>query len=133
MTQKVDFLGIGVQKAGTSWLWKNLRQHPSIWMPPRKELHYFDRSLNYPSPSYLVSQYLINRLLGKEHYNKQFRKILISELGGAIYKKDWERFRWSLRYCLGTYNDDWYLSLFKLGEGKLKGEITAGACHLCEE
>ena len=125
MTQKVDFLGIGVQKAGTSWLWKNLRQHPSIWMPPRKELHYFDRSPNYPSPSYLASQYLVNRLFGKEHYNKQFRKMLVRELGGAIKKKDWERVRWNLRYCLGTYNDDWYLSLFKFGEGKLKGEITA--------
>ena len=125
MTQKVDFLGIGVQKAGTSWLWKNLRQHPSIWMPPRKELHYFDRSPNYPSPSYLASQYLVNRLFGKEHYNKQFRKMLVRELGGAIKKKDWERVRWNLRYCFGTYNDDWYLSLFEFGEGKLKGEITA--------
>lgn len=31
-----DFLGIGAQKAGTSWLWENLRRHPGIWMPPRK-------------------------------------------------------------------------------------------------
>jgi hypothetical protein len=25
---------------------------------------------------------------------------------------------------MGTYNDDWYLSLFKGGQGKVKGEIT---------
>ncbi len=36
------FLCIGAQKAGTSWLYANLNQHPSIWMPPLKELHYFD-------------------------------------------------------------------------------------------
>lgn len=46
-----DFLGIGAQKAGTTWLWENLRQHPEIFVPDKKELHYFDnkfdRSLRY--------------------------------------------------------------------------------------
>jgi hypothetical protein len=37
-----DFLGIGAQKAGTSWLWENLRRHPEVFVPERKELHYFD-------------------------------------------------------------------------------------------
>ena len=36
------FLCIGSQKAGTSWLFEQIRQHPDIWMPPIKELHYFD-------------------------------------------------------------------------------------------
>lgn len=38
-----DFLGIGAQKSGTTWLEKNLRTHPKIWMPKRKEIHYFDK------------------------------------------------------------------------------------------
>jgi hypothetical protein len=29
-----DFLGIGAQKAGTTWLHHNLRSHPDIWPPP---------------------------------------------------------------------------------------------------
>ena len=37
-----DFLCIGAQKAGTSWLYKQLSLHPDFWMPPVKELHYFD-------------------------------------------------------------------------------------------
>ena len=37
-----DFLVIGAQKAGTSWLHRNLRAHPGIWMP-KNEVHYFDR------------------------------------------------------------------------------------------
>jgi hypothetical protein len=37
-----NFLGIGVQKGATSWLWYNLRAHPEVWMPPFKEIHYFD-------------------------------------------------------------------------------------------
>jgi Sulfotransferase domain len=38
------FLGIGVQKAGTSWLHYNLSRHPEIFVPTlRKEIHFFDR------------------------------------------------------------------------------------------
>src|SRR3984957_2732032 len=38
-----DFLCIGAQKAGTTWLHKMLGQHPGAWLPPIKEIHYFDR------------------------------------------------------------------------------------------
>lgn len=38
-----DFLCIGAQKAGTSWLSTVLREHPQIFLPPIHELHYFDR------------------------------------------------------------------------------------------
>lgn len=39
---KPHFLCIGAQKAGTTWLYANLKRHPEIWMPPIKELHFFD-------------------------------------------------------------------------------------------
>jgi hypothetical protein len=38
-----DFCCIGAQKGGTGWLYEQLRAHPDFWMPPLKELHYFDR------------------------------------------------------------------------------------------
>ena len=38
-----DFLCVGAQKAGTSWLYRQLERHPDFWMPPVKELHYFDQ------------------------------------------------------------------------------------------
>jgi len=38
-----DFLGIGAQKAGTTWLDHQLRHHPDLFLPGRKEVHYFDR------------------------------------------------------------------------------------------
>ncbi|NHF72997.1 sulfotransferase [Paracoccus sp. 12-3] len=40
--RKPSVLGIGAQKAGTSWLFSALRQHPGLWTPPIKESHYFD-------------------------------------------------------------------------------------------
>lgn len=41
--QLPQFLGIGAQKAGTTWLHRQLRCHPSLFLPVRKELHYFDK------------------------------------------------------------------------------------------
>lgn len=37
-----DFLGIGAQKSGTTWLNANLRSHPDIFLA-KDELHYFDQ------------------------------------------------------------------------------------------
>lgn len=47
-----DFLCIGAQKAGTTWLYKNLRYHPDIYLTSPKELHYFDRHYHESPESY---------------------------------------------------------------------------------
>ena len=39
--RKFDFLLIGAQKSGTSWLWDKLDQHPGTDLPDKKEIHYF--------------------------------------------------------------------------------------------
>lgn len=36
------FLGIGAQKAGSTWLHDQLALHPEVAVPARKEVHYFD-------------------------------------------------------------------------------------------
>ncbi len=42
-SKKIDFIGIGSGKSGTSWLAEMLRQHPAVNYPKaRKELHYFN-------------------------------------------------------------------------------------------
>jgi hypothetical protein len=48
-----DFLCVGAQKAGTSWVYRQLEPHPDFWMPPMKELHYLDnlnRTRRFRSP-----------------------------------------------------------------------------------
>ncbi len=37
-----DFICVGAQKAGSPWLYDQLAFHPEFWMPPVKELHFFD-------------------------------------------------------------------------------------------
>ncbi len=42
-----DFLLIGAQKSGTTWLWEMLDRHPGTALPKQKELHYFGSSEIY--------------------------------------------------------------------------------------
>ena len=36
-----NFIGVGTQRAGTTWLYNCLKQHPDIYMSTPKELHFF--------------------------------------------------------------------------------------------
>ena len=40
---KVDFMGIGAQKGGTTWIAKCLSEHPDICMSEPKEILYFNK------------------------------------------------------------------------------------------
>ncbi|MEL6234818.1 MAG: sulfotransferase [Pseudomonadota bacterium] len=42
VSQQVFLLGVGAQKAGTTWLHRYLDDHPQCWMSPIKEMHFFD-------------------------------------------------------------------------------------------
>lgn len=39
----LDFLGIGAQKAGTTWLYRELVRHPQVRFPAGKEVHFWDQ------------------------------------------------------------------------------------------
>jgi len=44
---KVDFIGIGGQRCGTTWLFQTLKEHPKCGMSSEKELHYFSHNYHY--------------------------------------------------------------------------------------
>jgi len=67
MNNLPHFLGIGAQKAGTTWLYSQLKQHPSIFMPAKKELRFFFDA-NQPV----------------EWYYDQFKPALADQLCGEI-------------------------------------------------
>lgn len=53
------FYILGAQKAGTTWLAAMLRQHPEVFIPQRKELHFFDQERTFAR--------------GSEWYARQFQ------------------------------------------------------------
>lgn len=50
----LSFLGIGAQKAGTTWLYEQLKHHPQLAFPLRKEAHFWNR----PHDAAMVARYL---------------------------------------------------------------------------
>ena len=56
--KKPDFIIIGAQKCGTSTMFHHLAEHPDVFLPKRKELHFFDE----------------NYALGMEYYLRFFNR-----------------------------------------------------------
>lgn len=127
-----DFLVIGAQKAGTTWLWTQLKKNDDIWMPPIKELHYFDRNPKYPSPSHLASDLLEKRMISMDDCDLVFRKKIVTHYTNNNSHSDEEE-SWYRNYFFGTINDQWYASLFSCADGKTAGEITPSYSILNED
>lgn len=71
-----NFLVIGAQKSGTTWLHANLKKHPEVLLPSgKKELEFFSYQSKLDSPS--LSNYL-------SHFNKISHLLLRPRLPKAI-------------------------------------------------
>jgi hypothetical protein len=76
---KVDFLGIGPAKAGTTWLGHMLEAHPQICMSEPKEVHFFNDSLSF-NKSYDT----VHFPLGISWYQKHFKHCTPGKLRGEV-------------------------------------------------
>jgi hypothetical protein len=112
-----DFIGIGAQKAGTTWLHHNLQAHPGIWMPKEKELHYFDEKIKQEGGP-------LRRLRGDRPLDKRWRRQAKSRLRRVPKGPFAEDLGWDLRYFLAKPGDRWYASLFAPGADRVTGEAT---------
>lgn len=108
-TRGPDFVCIGAQKGGTTWLYDNLYSHPQVWLPPVKEIHFF----NSLCPNI--------DLLGVEtapHYGLGERaKLVFKELSVS-------NIRWNYRFFHHEKTTNWYLRLFELNNNKITGDFT---------
>lgn len=68
MGGKPDFIGLGAQKAATSWIHACLYEHPQVYMPGSKEVHFFSRHFDK----------------GSEWYAHQFRKCRPDQVAGEF-------------------------------------------------
>ncbi|MBZ8181785.1 sulfotransferase domain-containing protein [Oscillatoria salina] len=124
-----DFLCIGAMKSGTTWLYNNLRYHPNLWLPPVKELHYFDWS---SSPNIRMS---FGSNPAKRYFMlSQFRALareIILDLKNLQLPLD--TIDWFVRFSFYTHDDRWYNALFVPKPGQIAGEITPTYALLPEE
>lgn len=125
-----DFIGIGAQKAGTTWLSHNLQLHPEVWMPGIKELHYFNDRINDPKNP--VSRIYV-KIKGKRTVDRRWRRQVKSRIRRHRKRFSKEDFLWDLKYYAGKPDDGWYASLFEPGRGRVKGEITPAYSMLGRE
>ena len=100
-----DFIGIGAQKAGTTWLARNLAPHPEIHMP-RKEVHYFDRKIRDRSN-------VVTRMFGKTRSDEQWRRQVKRTPSQMVKNPSLEQLRWNYSYFLRPYDDKWYSKVFE--------------------
>ena len=122
-----NFLGIGAQKAGTTWLHDNLSNHEDLWLPPIKEIHYFDYKEKDFTPT------LKGYLFANNAENRRWRRIIKNRLKTNFKKFDYRHFKWDINYLFCRQNnDEWYSSLFEQGKGKIVGEITPAYSSLSD-
>ncbi|MEQ9187359.1 MAG: sulfotransferase [Cryomorphaceae bacterium] len=121
----INFIGIGAQKAGTSWLHQALGENPHIALLPIKEVHYFDRSNKYPSPSHL------DRTLSERFRSARWVKMAVLGMWNGFKHGGLRRLIWMVKWYTADYHDAWYLSLFQNNE-RVQGEITPSYAILDE-
>ncbi|HQW00884.1 MAG TPA: sulfotransferase domain-containing protein [Saprospiraceae bacterium] len=79
---KLDFIGIGANKAGTSWLNKMLQAHPQICTAEPKEVHFF-----HDMASFTQTYHQGNFAKGIEWYKRFFRHCHPTQVKGEITPK----------------------------------------------
>lgn len=127
MSDNPNFMCIGPEKTGTSWLYKNLKVHPQVYLPPIKEIRYFWEK------AFLPNQDITKRLTNSHWHNGLYQNYLKKR--ADFYLNNQEQLTkknpeiiddliWDFKYLLFPHDDDWYFSLFKDGKEKITGDIT---------
>lgn len=111
-------IGIGAQKAGTSWLHENLADHPDVFVPPFKELHFFDFKFLEDSKKW-----------GRWHVQSHLRKL--AKFGDLPPER---RAYLDSLAAEPILNGNWYKRVFSvMGPKQIGVDITPEYCQLPEE
>lgn len=129
-----DFICIGAQKAGTSWLHWNLLFHPDTEMPPEKEINFF-----YP-PTPPVDQLLndeieLEALISKHNdLNPETWMKRYLNLQQAIKTKN-QKFpiEWWKKSLFLSRTPENYIKLFKRSRRKISGDMSPCYAHMPDE
>ena len=84
-TNPVDFVVVGVPKAGTSSLYEYLKVHPQIFLTKQKELHFFSREALQKSHAGKGDKMALKPIIKNwQDYNNLFIDKLENQIAGDI-------------------------------------------------
>lgn len=128
---KPDFIGVGTERAGTSWLFSMIAHHPQSWVPPLKELHFLDTiDPDVPSHEPRYRWHLTSRI--KHKAAPFFDMRARPEFSKNNYA---EYLLWDWNYFTGDVDFNWYQRLFseRFTKGRIAGEYTPAYCNISSE
>lgn len=110
--QLPHFLGIGAQRSSSTWLYENLKKHPEIWVPPLKEIHFFDT--------------LGEKRIETKAYRRHFKRRVWAYFLSIIKPRSnqYTNLGWDYDYFFKKRGVEWYRAVFRPEIGQIAGEIT---------
>lgn len=119
-----DFIGVGPEKTGTTWIYSQLYENKNVNLTSLKELRYFWEDFYFPLENPIL------RILNKNGWHReQYRKQLRRLIKRTIYKpittvKNVNSLKWDLSYIFRTHSLKWYLGRFDKSNQAICGEIS---------
>ena len=137
-----DFLGIGAQKAGTTWLFKMLNFHPQVAFPAGKEVHFWDwhrdRGLDWYREQFahapagartgdITPGYAAISPAGIAEVRRTLPDAPILFIARNPIERAWSAaimiVRWGLMYPR-ELSDAWFLDVFRSGQSQVRGDYA---------
>ncbi len=116
------FLSVGAMKAGTTWLYEHLKNHPDIHFSPEKEVHYFANKVGIENQlSYRNRLLKLKAIMHRCHNgNAKFIANNVSEIA------------WYANYAnKEVIDNEWYISLFDdVAEGQYCADFSNLYCQM---
>lgn len=121
-----DFIGVGPEKTGTTWIYRQLLRHPGIFVPRDKELRFFWEKHKFPDENFF--QRMIPNV---SWHRRKYRRVLSTRINAICkhpilqFKHKRKQILWDLNYVFRKHDDNWYLSCFPPRlDGIVRGEIS---------
>ncbi len=103
------FLSVGAMKAGTTWLYEQLKDHPEIHFSPEKEIHYFANKVGIENQLNHRNRILKLKAIMEKNANGN-PKFISQNLDDICWYSEYARPK--------DINNDWYIDLFRFNENK---------------
>lgn len=115
------FLSVGAMKAGTTWLYEQLRDHPEIYFTPEKEIHYFANAIG------------IENQLNHRNRILKLKTLLEKTAKGnpTFIAQHLDEISWYVNYAKQReISNDWYARLFEDSANKVCADFSNLYCQM---